>query len=239
MAESTAIVVLLSKSSVESEWCRREINAGLIRELQERRSLLVPCVIEDCVVPLFLQDKVYADFRADPDEALEQLKVALAKVSNPRQARNETPQFNTDWCLDWKNVNDIHFIEWTFVDHGHQRPYVILSRCTVVCNSKASINFARAQANDRADEYMRDVLGTIMSTIPTDGLIARIDSAREQTIGNRFERSNGKAFDVHFSYRRLGEDTGFDTVVYLDNSLRIAMDHVVAVTSKPAGLSKS
>lgn len=235
LAESTAIIVLLSKNSVESEWCRREINAGLIRELAERKSLLMPCVIEDCVVPLFLQDKVYADFRADPDEALEQLKGALAKVSNPRQARNETPQFNTDWSLDWKSLNDIHFIEWTFVDHGHQWPYVILSKCTVVCNSKASINFAKAQANNRADEYMRDVLGTIISKIPPDGLIVRIEDAREQTIGNRFERPNGEAFDVYFSYRRLGQDNGFDTVAYLDNNLRIAMEHMVAVTAKPAG----
>jgi hypothetical protein len=39
----------------------------------------------------------------------------------------------------------------------------------------------------------------------------------------RFERPNGEAFDVHFSYRRLGQDNEFDTVVYLDNTLRIAM----------------
>ena len=123
----------------------------------------------------------------------------------------------------------------TFVDHGHQWPYVILSKCTVVCNSKASINFAKAQANNRADEYMRDVLETIMSKIPADGLIVRIEDAREQTIGNRFERPNGEAFDVHFPYRRLGQDNGFDTVVYLDNDLRITMEHMVAVTAKPAG----
>ncbi|MDX0802758.1 TIR domain-containing protein [Sinorhizobium medicae] len=235
LADSTAIIVLLSKNSVESEWCRREINAGLMRELAERKSLLMPCVIEDCVVPLFLQDKVYADFRTDADEALEQLKGALAKVSNPRQGRNETPRFNTDWSLDWKSMNGIHFIEWTFVDHGHQWPYVVLSKCTVVCNSKASINFAKAQASNRADEYMRDVLGTIMSKIPTDGLFVRMQDAREQTIGRNFERSNGEAFDVQFSYRRLGEDNGFDTVVYLDNNLRVAMDHMVAVTAQSAG----
>ncbi|NYJ13042.1 hypothetical protein GGI64_004123 [Rhizobium leguminosarum] len=234
LAESTAIIVLLSKNSVESEWCRREINAGLIRELSERKSLLMPCVIEECLVPLFLQDKVYADFRTDPDQALDQLKAALAKVSNPKQGSNETPQFKTDWSVDWKSRDGIRIIEWTFVDHGHEWPYVILSKCTVICNPKATVNFAKAEAEDRADEYMRDILATVMEQVPVDGLIVRIEDAREQTIAKRFNRSNGEAFDIHFSYRRLGEDNGFDTVVYLDNNLRIALNHMVAVTAQPA-----
>lgn len=90
---------------------------------------------------------------------------------------------------------------------------------------KSSTNITRPThwSANRADEYMRDVLGTIISKIPADGLVVRIEDAREQTIGNRFERPNGEAFDVHFSCRRLGQNNGFDTVVYLDINLRIAM----------------
>ena len=57
------LITVLSKSSVKSEWVRRELNAALIKELQERRVVILPIVIEDCDIPPLLSDKVYADFR--------------------------------------------------------------------------------------------------------------------------------------------------------------------------------
>ena len=57
------LIIVLSKSSVKSEWVRRELNAALIKELQERRVVILPTVIEDCDIPPLLSDKVYADFR--------------------------------------------------------------------------------------------------------------------------------------------------------------------------------
>ena len=36
---ASALLVLLSKASVASEWCRRELSAGLMRELEEHVSL--------------------------------------------------------------------------------------------------------------------------------------------------------------------------------------------------------
>lgn len=232
---SSAILVLLSKSSVESEWCRRELNAGLMRELEERRTLLMPCLIEDCTVPLFLRDKVHADFRTDPDEALEQVNRALARVTNPRQGRAETPRFTTDWSLDWKSIDGIRVLEWTFVDHGGDRPYVILSKCTVVCDPTASRRFAAAEAADDADAYMRAVLERLVDALPEDGLTVHLEDAREQTIGRSVEGTDGDSFLVSFSYRRLGEDNGFDTVIYLDNHLRIALEQMTAVSRQPAG----
>jgi len=50
---SDAIVVALSKTSVESEWCKKELTAGLVRELDEKRVLLLPALLEDCEIPLF------------------------------------------------------------------------------------------------------------------------------------------------------------------------------------------
>src|SRR4051794_18827641 len=73
LTESDAILVILSKRSVASEWCRKELNSGLMRELEEKRVLVLPCVIDDCEIPLFLREKLYADFRHDPDEALNQV----------------------------------------------------------------------------------------------------------------------------------------------------------------------
>src|ERR1700704_1571000 len=61
--DSSALLIVLSKASVASEWCKKELNAGLMRELDEKRVLVLPCIIDDCTIPLFLREKLYADFR--------------------------------------------------------------------------------------------------------------------------------------------------------------------------------
>src|SRR5687767_14898256 len=71
LSESDAILIVLSKTSVASEWCKKELNSGLIRELEEKRVLVLPCVIDDCDIPLFLREKLYADFRRNRDQAFE------------------------------------------------------------------------------------------------------------------------------------------------------------------------
>jgi TIR domain len=54
LTKAHAILVIVSKNSVDSEWCKRELNAGLVRELEEKQTLVMPCVIDDCEIPLFL-----------------------------------------------------------------------------------------------------------------------------------------------------------------------------------------
>ena len=58
---SSAVLVILSRYSVASEWCKKELNSALVRELAERKVLLLPCVVDDCDIPLFLREKLYAD----------------------------------------------------------------------------------------------------------------------------------------------------------------------------------
>jgi hypothetical protein len=67
------LVVVLSKSSIASEWVRKELNAALMRELTEKRVVVLPVLIENCQIPPFLSDKVYADFRGDYISGLNRL----------------------------------------------------------------------------------------------------------------------------------------------------------------------
>src|SRR5688572_14281047 len=59
ISEAEALLVILSKASVDSEWFKRELSAGVIRELVEKRVLILPILIDDCKIPLLLQDKKY------------------------------------------------------------------------------------------------------------------------------------------------------------------------------------
>jgi hypothetical protein len=148
LTKSSAILVILSKNSVDSEWCRKELSAGLIRELEERKTIVMPCVIDDCQIPLFLRDKLYADFRQNPDEAFNLVDRSLAKISNAFQGRTESPKFHTDHAFESIIEDGAYILRWTFIDHGEYLPYVILSQCFVHCNREASRAFAEAQDSD-------------------------------------------------------------------------------------------
>ena len=56
---ASALLIILSKASVASEWCKKELHAGLMRELQEKRVVVLPLLLADCDIPVFLKEKKY------------------------------------------------------------------------------------------------------------------------------------------------------------------------------------
>ncbi len=98
---SSALLIMLSPASVDSGWCKRELTAGLLRELEEKRVVTIPVLLEDCNIPLFLRDKMYADFRTDFDAGMNALLEAVAGHANPDQSRIEDVDGYLDWSTDW------------------------------------------------------------------------------------------------------------------------------------------
>ena len=131
---SSALIIVLSKSSVASEWCRKELNAGLMRELEERRVVVLPVLLEDCEIPLFLKDKKYADFRKDFDEGLRETLIAISAVTSDTQGRIEQPNFHTDFGIAWGNFGPYYSLQLRFIDHGETISYCVLTEVTIICN---------------------------------------------------------------------------------------------------------
>ncbi|MFW1341069.1 toll/interleukin-1 receptor domain-containing protein [Vibrio parahaemolyticus] len=63
LSDMQYVLVLLSEASCNSEWVKKEINIALNQEIYGKKVVILPCLIEDCEIPLFLLDKKYADFR--------------------------------------------------------------------------------------------------------------------------------------------------------------------------------
>jgi hypothetical protein len=74
---SAWLAVVLSPNSVRSSWVEKELSAGLALELEMKDVFVLPILIEDCAVPIFLKDKLYADFRSSYRSGLDAL---LARV---------------------------------------------------------------------------------------------------------------------------------------------------------------
>jgi hypothetical protein len=73
LLQSSWLLIILSGNSVGSPWVQQELNAAFALELSLRKVFILPAVIDDCEIPLFLRDKVYADFRASYDTGLRAL----------------------------------------------------------------------------------------------------------------------------------------------------------------------
>jgi len=77
ISTSDFLVVLLSKASVSSKWVKEELaEAGVL--LAERGAFILPVLLEDCEVPLFLRHRRYANFGRNPEEAFSEI---LAKLN--------------------------------------------------------------------------------------------------------------------------------------------------------------
>ena len=233
LTASSAILVVLSKNSVSSEWCKRELTAGLVRELEERKTIVMPCVIDDCEIPLFLRDKLYADFRSNPDEAFRLVDRSLAQVSNPLQGRTESPNFFTDFAIDWGAEGDGPMFRLMFVDHGNNLPYVVWSLCEIFCNKNAADDFWADMKNGERDQHIRTVLELLVEDFKQNPLTKKISDNFEKFVAWPLDGPGKRRYVIRFRYRRLGIDNGFDTLVHLDANVRTALERFDDVMKGP------
>lgn len=57
------IIAIVSNSSIESNWVKKELSMAMSLEISQGSFKVIPIRIDDCKMPIFLQDKLYADFR--------------------------------------------------------------------------------------------------------------------------------------------------------------------------------
>lgn len=86
---SAWLAVILSPDSVESPWVERELNAGMARELERQSIFVLPILCRPCAMPLFLEDKFYANFTHDYGSGLAAL---LKRVSETDDTLSEFPK---------------------------------------------------------------------------------------------------------------------------------------------------
>jgi len=71
---SDFLIVVLSRSSVNSRWVKEELNAATVKKIEEEKhAFILPVLLEDCEIPALLRDKKYANFADDPQQAFREL----------------------------------------------------------------------------------------------------------------------------------------------------------------------
>lgn len=122
------LAVVLSTASVDSDWVQQELNAALAKELSERKVVVLPLLIEDCDIPIFLNDKKWADFRTDYDAGLQAL---LDVLGVKKRAIGKEPQAKPPTGGSHRNDElaypQDHFEAW-FVDRLQEANRVRMQR---------------------------------------------------------------------------------------------------------------
>lgn len=62
LEQSDYVVAVISKVSVQSNWVRKELQLAMYREVSGIRVHVLPVILDHCIIPYFLRDKLYADF---------------------------------------------------------------------------------------------------------------------------------------------------------------------------------
>ena len=76
------VILILSKKAVQSGWVEKEWKSKYWDEVNDKKVMVLPVLIEDCEIPGLIKTKKYADFRKEYSFALEQLIDALPSSGN-------------------------------------------------------------------------------------------------------------------------------------------------------------
>ena len=209
IAEADFLAVVLSKASVQSAWCQEELNAGLIRQLTERRVFLLPLLIAECDIPLFLRDKKYADFQTDFERGFQELREAIAASADLTLGRKDGEEFQTDYALDW-NIRDGQFVmEIDGVHFSKKQPYSVMTRIRIVGNDVATRRYRQFQQAGLKEVGMTCVVAACQELFDVPDAHLSLDDNKPMTIETRIADSKTDiVYNVTVWARRIGQATG-------------------------------
>jgi hypothetical protein len=223
LTEASALLVVLSNASVQSEWCKKELNFGLLKELEEKRVVVLPVLLEDCTIPPFLRDKKYADFRSSFEDGLEAVLIAIAAVTSETQGRDSGPEFTTDWGLDWFEDHDRFCLQATIVQQGKEVPFSVLAEIRILANAAATARYRQYAAAD-LDWVGRQVILENVCVLG-DRLFMVLDGPQKETLRRGLlDQRTGLQYDVTIEARRLGDDSGYSTLMDAGEFLALIRD---------------
>lgn len=232
---ASALLVILSKASVESEWCKKELSAGLLRELEERRVVVMPVMLEECSIPIFARGKMFADFRTDFDTGFKSITEGIAKVTNASLGRIKEATYHTDWSIDWGDVNGQFALILSYVQVPNKEQHTCLTNVEILATPAATQAFEKTKKDEGVEVAKLHIVKLLLDKInEVGGLQPRLADEREQVYRlSMTGTGRGEAYDVRIGVRRLGEDSGRDILVNTGNVIASTYQHMAEVLGKP------
>lgn len=216
--DSSYLLVVLSKHYVESEWCKKEQNAGLTKEINNKEVVVIPILLEDCKVPLFLQEKVYADFREDFDRGFEELYRSLSVLANDHMGRFYNNGLTVDFAFNWGIIDDSFFVWLDFINFLDEGKRTFLLQVEVRGNDIATNRFNEQAKNNQEWLMPETVLLTLHESSEFKSLNIRIKN--NEPYYNRIaikDITTEQIFYVSIKGVLMGKDDGNDILIHFSD----------------------
>lgn len=108
------VAAVLSNNSISSTWVQKELSLSMSKEIHGKRVTVLPLLIEKCVLPASLSDKLYADFTNPENFESEYTKLLRAigiKQSSPRAKAAKPVPPNTPPAASLPNLRIIGIVK--------------------------------------------------------------------------------------------------------------------------------
>ena len=197
--------------------------------------MVLPALLEECTIPVFFREKLYADFRTNFDTGLRHLLDAVAKVTTADQGRIEEQDGTSDWSVDW-GINESGGVEllFTIIHASKSSPITVLTEVTVTGNDVVTRRYKRFA--EAGLDWMGHLVITeaLVDIANSDTIGVVLDSTRPQILklGLRDPKRNGK-YGVVVKCRKLGVDNGKDQCINISSYLVGIRDWMRHVSRKP------
>jgi hypothetical protein len=233
---SSALLIMLSKASVESEWCKKELTAGLFRELDEKRVVTIPVLLEDCKIPLFLRDKMYADFRNDFDFGISTLLESVAQFSNSDQSRLEDAEGYVDWSCDYGTVEDKYFVNYVLMQSSKNQEMSFVTEILCIYNDVATRR--QMQYEDAGIGWIGRTTNALLlldfAERSKDEMFLILENPVPQKKDFLFsDPKTGAEVQILVKSRKMGNDNGKDQLINITNYFRRIFEYVTKTERKP------
>jgi hypothetical protein len=233
LTDASGLIIVLSKASVTSEWCKKELTAGLLRELEEKHVVVLPVLLEDCAIPLFLRDKLYADFRKDFGSGLKVLLDATASVTADTMARGTDEEFFHDWAIDWNASPTLLMLNLTCASFYKKHPFSVLTQIEIRGEEAAAKKFRAYESHGLGSIGRAVILTSCVEFIDPNELQLLIhdDEVAKRELCVQDIRSSLQ-YAIVVRCRRLGDDSGKDVLYDYGTILRLARDTMLQRSRK-------
>ena len=107
--ENEYLGIVLSPEALQSEWVKTELSAAWVKQMQSKKVVVLPILLRDCDIPLFLADRRYADFRNDYHDGLKQLSGVLGVRETNILSEENWRRFAKSRLPGWKRYSTMEF----------------------------------------------------------------------------------------------------------------------------------
>ena len=229
LAESSYLLVLLSKDSVEAPWVIRELESALHRQITEKSVAVVPCLLDDCQIPEFLRPIMYADFRPGFEKGIRDLLPAIKPINLVATGRIKDGEdaYVSDYAFDWAldETKEIRRIRLEIIHHYNLKKQTVR---TNFCFEPIGAFGEQLKAIDQGFKdfkllvFLRAIIESFEKSFSEgiDDFCLLIDGAEEDNTEITFKSpDNKKLFVMRVSSRRLGENV--DSLIRVEVGARV------------------